>query len=225
MKLSNETISVLASFAKLNPGIQFKKGNVLKTISTGKAVMAKTTIKDEFPDEFCVYDLPQFLLAYNLHKDTEIDFDDKNIIFKSGRSKINFRKSQKDVILVPPEKDLTLPSVDVTFTLTQEDFASLLGAASALQSPQIAIESDGDNIRLTTFDVKDDSAHTNSIEIADAVGNGKKFKAVILTENLRMIPGTYDVEISFKGLVSLKNKNQDIQYWVAVESKYSNFGE
>jgi hypothetical protein len=223
MKLSSETIGVLANFAKLNPGIEFKKGNVLKTISTGKTVLARTTLKDEFPEDFCVYDLPQFLLVYNLHKDTEMEFDEKNVIFKSGRSKVKYRKSQKDVIVMPPEKELTLPSVDVTFTLTQADFASILGAAAALQSPHIAVESEGDTIYLTAFSATDDSAHTNSIEVG--AGNGTKFKSVFLTENLRLIPGTYDVEISSKGLSSFKNKNQDIQYWVAVEAKFSKFGE
>jgi hypothetical protein len=38
-----------------------------------------------------------------------------------------------------------------------------------------------------------------------------------------MIAGTYDVEISAKGLSSFKNKNVDIQYWVATESKESKF--
>lgn len=223
MKLSSETISVLQNFAKLNPGIEFKKGNVLRTMSTGKTVLAKTTLKDEFPHDFCVYDLPQFLLVYNLNKDTEIDFDDSNVIFKSGRSKLKYRKSQKDVIVVPPEKELALPSKDVTFTLTQEDFSSLLSSAAALQSPHIAVESDGDKIYLTTFDAANDAAHTNSIEVGE--GNGKKFKSVFLTENLRLIPGSYDVEISSKGLASFKNKNQDIQYWVAVEAKHSKFGE
>jgi hypothetical protein len=225
MKLSSETLTVLSNFAKLNPGIEFKKGNTLKTISTGKTVLAKTTLKDEFPQDFCVYDLPQFLLVYNLHKDTEIDFDDSNVIFKSGngRNKTKYRKSQKDVIVVPPEKELALPSKDVTFTLTQEDFASILSTASALQSPHIAVESDSEKIYLTAFDATNDAAHTNSIEVG--TGTGKKFKSVFLTENLRLIPGTYEVEISSKGLASFQNKNQDIQYWVAVEAKYSKFGE
>jgi hypothetical protein len=38
-----------------------------------------------------------------------------------------------------------------------------------------------------------------------------------------MIPGSYDVEISSKGLASFKNQNVDIQYWVATESKESKF--
>jgi hypothetical protein len=222
MKLSNETLTVLKNFASLNSGIQFKQGNSIKTISTGKNVLANAVLKDSFPQDFCVYDLNQFLGMYTLNKDTEIDFDDANIIFKSGsngRNKTKYRKTQKDMIVVPPEKELNLSSVDVSFTLTQEDFESIIKAANHLQSPHIAVESDGDKIQLTAFDAQNDAAHTNTIEVGD--GNGKKYRMVFLTENLRMITGTYDVQVSFKGLAFFKNKNQEIQYWVATESKYS----
>ncbi len=92
-----------------------------------------------------------------------------------------------------------------------------------LQSPNLVVESDGGDINLTSCDVKDSSADTNTIQVA--AGNGQKFKMVFLTENLKMIPGSYDVEISSKGLSLFKNKNQAIQYFVATEAKYSKFGE
>jgi hypothetical protein len=223
MKLSNETLSVLKNFAGINSGIEFKKGNKLTTISSGKTVLAKATLKDEFPQDFCVYDLNQFLNIHSLNKDTEIDFDDANIIFKSGRSKAKYRKTAKEMIVTAPDKALSLPTVDVSFTMTEEDYNSILKSANILQSPNIAVESSGGKIVLTAFSAVDDSAHTNSIEVAD--GNGSNFKMVFLTENLKMISGSYDVEISSKGLASFQNKNVDIQYWVATESKYSKFGE
>ena len=219
MKLSNQTLTVLQNFAKLNPGVEFKQGNTIKTISTGKSVLATATLVDSFPHDFCVYDLPQFLLVYNLSKDTEIDFDDANVIFKFGRNKTKYRKSQRDTVFLPPEKELSMPSVDVSFTLTQEDFASILGTAAALQSPHIAVESDGEKIYLTACDAENDSAHINSLEVGE--GNGKTYKMVFLTENLRLIPGTYEVQISFKGLAFFKNTKQELQYFVATESKLS----
>ena len=101
--------------------------------------------------------------------------------------------------------------------------AAILKTASVLQSPNIAVESDGDKVWLTAFNAVDNSAHTNSIDVSE--GNGHKFKMVFLTDNFKMISGGYDVEISSKGLASFKNKTVDIQYWVATESKYSKFGE
>lgn len=221
MKLSNDTLSVLKNFATINSGLEFKQGNKISTMSGGKTVLAKATIPDNFPQDFCVYDLNQFLVVYNLTKDTEIDFDDANIIFKSGRSKTKYRKTDKSMIVTPPEKELALPSVDVTFTFTEDDFNQILNAAKVLQSPNIAVESDGDKVTVTAFNAKDSSAHTNSIEVAE--GNGTQYRATFLTENLKMIPGSYEVQISSKGLSSFKNTKVDIQYFVALEAKDSKF--
>ena len=224
MKLNKDTLDVLKNFASINSGLEFKKGNTIRTMSSGKTVLAKATLKDEFPQDFCVYDLNQFLSVHSMFDNTEIEFDDKNVIFKSGTKKsTKYRKTAKEMIVTAPDKELNLPSVDVSFTLSKEDFSDLLKSASILQSPHIAVESDGNIIRLTSFNAKDDSAHTNSIEVAQVQGN--KFKMVFLTENLKMIPGSYDVEISAKGLASFKNKSVDIQYWIATESKESKFGE
>jgi len=223
MKLTTETLSVLKNFASINQGIEFKQGNVIKTMSGGKTVLAKATLKDEFPHDFCVYDLNQFLNVHSMFDNTEIEFDDSNVIFKSGKKKTKYRKTAKEMIVVAPDKELALPSVDISFSLTKEDFADLMKSASVLQSPHVAVESTGGKISVTGFNAKDNSAHTNSIEVAE--GNGQTFKMVFLTENLKMIAGSYDVEISSKGLASFKNTTTDIQYWVATESKESKFGE
>jgi hypothetical protein len=221
MKLSNDTLTILKNFAAINSGLEFKAGNQLTTISPGKTVLAKVTLKDSFPEDFCVYDLPQFLSVHSLNKDPEIDFDEYNIIFKSGKSKIKYRKTAREMIITPPDKVLALPTVDVAFKLTDEVFSSIMKSASVLQSPHIAVESNGGTIHLTCFDAKDDSAHTNSIDVGD-VAEGD-FRLVFLTENLKMIPGSYDVEISSKGLASFKNTIQEVDYWIAIEAKESNF--
>lgn len=221
MKLSNDTLAVLKNFASINSGLEFKAGNILSTMSPGKTILAKATLKDTFPVDFCVYDLNQFLSVHSLYKDADIDFDDANVVFKSGKSKIKYRKTAKEMIITAPEKELNLPSVDVSFKLTEEVFASIKKSANVLQSPNIAVESDGEKIYLTCFNAKDDSAHTNSIEVGDS--SDKKFKMVFLEENLKMIPGSYDVEISSKGLASFKNTTQEIDYWIAIEAKDSIF--
>lgn len=223
MKLSSDTLTILKNFATINPGIAFNKGSVLKTISSGRTVLAKATLKEEFPEEFCINDLSQFLSVYSLHKDTvDIDFDDVNIILKSGKSKIKYRKTAKEMIITTDKEISVAEPADVSFRISEDVFTSAIKASNVLQSPNIAFESDGDKIYVTSFDSNDDSAHTNSIEIAE--GNGNVFKAVFLLENMKMIPGTYDVEIYSRGLSFFKNAFQEIDYWIAVEAKESNFG-
>lgn len=221
MKLSNETLNVLKNFATINQGIQFKPGKKLATVSPSKTVLAQANIGDEFTQEFCIYDLNQFLSVHNMVKDCELDFTNSDVIFKSpnGKSKSNYRMTAPDMIVVPPNKELTLPSVDCSFTLTENDYSSIMNAAKILSSPHIAVRSEGDAIEVVTFDADDNSAHTNSTEVG--TGNGKNYSIVFKTENIKMIPGTYEVEISFKGLAHFKNTKDDIQYWVAFEAKES----
>ena len=224
MKLSNETLTVLKNFSGINQGIQFKKGTKLTTVSAGKTVLAQAELKDEFPQDFCVYDLNQFLSVNSLFKDkADLEFDESNITFKSGRSKIKYRMTAKEMIVTPPEKEITLPSVDCEFTLNAEDYDAIMKTAAVLSSPHIAIQSDGENIEIVTFDAADNSAHTNSIEVGQ--GNGKKYSIVFKTENIKLIPGSYAVQISFKGIGHFKNTKEDIQYWIAFEAKETKIGE
>jgi len=220
MKLSNETLAVLKNFSSINQGIQFKKGKKIATVSSSKTVLAQAVLADDFPQDFCIYDLNQFLAVHGLFKDgADIDFDSSNVIFKGGKSKVKYRMTDKNMIVTPPEKEIVLPSVDCSFTLTQDDLEWIMKTSSVLSSPHIAIQSDGDTINLLTFDAADDSAHTNSIELGE--GNGKTYKVVFKTENIKLIPGSYEVDISFKGIGHFKNVKDDIDYWIAFESKES----
>lgn len=220
MKLSIETLNILKNFASINSGIEFKSGNVLETISPSKTILAKATLKDTFPEDFCIFDLNQFLSVYSLYKDADLNFDDVNIIITAGKSKIKYRKTAKEMI-VTNDKKLSLPSVEASFRISEDVFTGFMKSANVLQSPNIAFESDGNSVFVTSFDAKDDSAHTHSIEVSE--GNGNKFKAVFLTENIKMIAGTYDVEISSRGIASFKHGFQDLDYWIAIETKDSNF--
>jgi hypothetical protein len=224
MKLSNETLAVLKNFSTINQGIEFKKGKKLKTMSTGKTVLAEANLKDDFPKDFCVYDLNQFLSVHGLFKDSaELNFDDKNVIFTSGKRKTNYRMTEKSMIVTPPEKELNLSSAECAFTLTAEDYEWIMKNASVLSSPNVAVQSDGEIIEVITFDANDNSTHTNSTQVG--TGDGKKYKIVFKTENIKLIPGSYDVKISFKGIGHFKNTKEDIQYWIAFEAKETKIGE
>jgi hypothetical protein len=219
MKLSTDTLSVLKNFASINQGIMFKKGKTLRTVSAQKNVMAEATISDEFPTDFGVYDLNNFLSVLSLHKDDpNLDFQDNNVIISGlqGRSKIKYRFCAPSSIVVAPDKAIEMPEPEISLTLSQEDFDWILKASAVLSSPFIAIESDGQKVFVTTFDPQNDAAHTESLEIAD--GKGKNYKMLFKVENLKMISGSYDVKISSKGISNFKHKSLNLQYWIATET-------
>jgi hypothetical protein len=223
MKLSNETLTVLKNFSSINDGLEFKTGKTLRTISTGKSVLAQAVLNDTFPSDFCVHELNNFLAVHSLYKDPEIDFEGSNIIFKSGRNKIRYRMSDRESIVIPPAKNIPLNDVDCSFTLSKSDYDNILKSAGVLSSPHIAIQSDGEKIEIITFDAVDDSANINSTYITE--GNGKSFKIVFRTENIKLISGDYDIKVSFKGFVHFNNTKEDIEYWIAFEAAHSSTGE
>jgi hypothetical protein len=220
MKLSSETISVLKNFGSINPGIFLKKGKTVKTVSAHKNILAQATIPDEIPADFGIYDLNEFLSVVSLHKDDlNLEFDSKNVVISGlkGRSKIKYRSCDSTMIVIPPDKSLQVPSPEISFELTSEDFRWILDAANVLGSPQISVESDGTKVTLNTLDVANDAAHTESLELAvNAAGN--KYKMVFKTENIsKILPGSYDVQISSKGISHFKNKKGVVEYWITNE--------
>ena len=223
MKLSSNTLVVLKNFSLINEGIFIKKGNTIETISKQKNILAKAQLSENFENEFGIYDLNNFLGVLSLAKDPDIDFDEKNILIKGfgGKSQIKYRKAAKEMILTLPDKNINMGSVDINLSLSAEEITWVTKVANTLSSPNIAFVSDGTTVEIESFNSKDDSAHINTTEISTP-GNGRKYKMIFATENLKFIDGSYDVKISQKGIAHFKNTNVPIEYWVMSEtgSKY-----
>ena len=219
MKLSNETLGVLKNFGAINDGILFKKGKTLKTVSSHKNILAEVNIQEEIPVDFGIYNLNEFLSVVSMHKDDpSFEFEDKQmlIVGNKGRSKIKYRFCEPTMIVVPPEKAIAMPDAEISFSLSAEDFEWVMRAAAVLSCPHVAIESDGSKISVVTLDLQNNSAHTDSLEIGD--GNGNKYRMIFKTDNIsKVLPGSYDVQISSKGISHFKNKNVPLQYWITTE--------
>jgi hypothetical protein len=220
MKLSDNTLSVLKNFGNINQGIYLKKGKVLRTVSTGKNILAKAEIPDDIPTDFGIYDLNEFLSVVSLHRnDLELQFDEKNVLIsgQKGRSKIKYRFCEPTMIVSPPEKELQMPSPEIEVSLSAEDFKWILDSANVLGSPHIAIESDGTDVKLVTFDVSNDAAHTQSMKL-DVIGTGNKYRMIFKTENIqKVLSGPYDIKVSSKGIAFFKNTKFPIEYYITTE--------
>ena len=224
MKLSDNTLSILKNFGTINQGIYFKKGKTLKTVSSHKNILVQANINEEVPADFGVYDLNNFLSVISLSSEPTFEFEDKNVVIvgNKGRSKTKYRFCDPTMIVTPPEKELAMPDPEITIDLSSQDFGDIMRTAAVLSSPQVAVESDGKKVNLVTLDTANDSAHTNTLELGD--GDGKVYKMIFKTENLsKVLPGSYTVNISSKGISHFKNKDVDLQYWITTEQG-SKFG-
>ena len=219
MKLSNETFALLKNFGAINPGIHFKKGKTLKTVSSHKNILAQVDIAEEIPANFGVYDLNNFLSVVSLHKDEpSFEFDEKHVVIvgNGGRSKIKYRFCEPTMLVTPPDKDIALPECEISLDLSESDIDWIMRAAAVLTSPQIGIESDGTTVSIVTLDLQNDSAHTDALEIGK--GNGDKYRMIFKTESLtKLLNGSYHVKITSQGISHFKHENIPLQYWISTE--------
>ncbi len=216
MKLSDKTISLLENFSSINQSILVKKGSKLRTISVMKNILAEAEVDENFEKDFGIYDLPQFLNGVNLMNDPDIDLKHESyMILREGKStKVKFAFADPDCIITPPEKGITLPSADVNFQLDSIQLQKLLKASAVYQLPDLAAVGNESNITLTVRDKKND----NSNEFSLVVGKTDKvFEFNFKIENIKLIPGSYDVEISRKNLARFTNNKYNLDYFIALE--------
>ena len=217
MKLSEQTLDTLKNFANINTNILIKTGNELSTISTMRNIFAKAEITEEFTNEFGIYDLNQFLSVVTSLDKTNISLDDKFMTIASEGSKSKAKYFYSDAsVIVSPTKEVTMPEADVTFTLTESNLKELLKMAAILATPDLAlVGTNGGAISLTVCDKKNATSNTFSIDVAE--GATADFKFYFKVENMKMLSGDYDVQVSSKSISHFQHKKLPIQYWIALE--------
>jgi hypothetical protein len=221
MKLSDKTLSVLKNFSTINQSILFKQGNRLRTISVMKNILAEATISEELPKDFGIYDLNQFLNGLGLHQNPELDFvNEGHVVIKEGRMRSKYFFADPNVIITPPEKAITLPSEDVSFELRTEQLDKLLKAAAIYQLPDLAVVGGEGVVKILVRDKKNDTSNDFSIVVGET---DKEFSFNFKVENIKILPGTYDVIVSQKLLSRFTSKNHDLLYYIALEPD-SSFG-
>ena len=224
MKLSKHTLNMLKNFSDINMSIEIKKGNVLRTVSVQKNILAQAELEDEFPKDFAIYELNRFLGAVSLFDDPELEFNAKSVNIGTTKHSADYVYCDPSMIVTPPENNINFPDPEVKFTLTQESLSQVMRASNVLGTPEIAIEGGphpNDSIRIKALDVNNDSTDTFQVVLDEK--SGHTFRFVFKTENMKMVSGNYDVEISSKGISHFSLQGQKLQYWIANEST-SSFG-
>ena len=218
MKISKNTMNMLKNFSDINMSIEVKAGNTLRTVSVQKNILAEATVDESFPQDFAIYELNRFLGASSLFEDPDFEFGPKTVRIGDDKRSIAYVYCDPTMIVTPPENNINVPDPEVRFRLTQDSLSQVLKAGQVLGTPEISVESDGNQMLMKALDVNNDSSDTFKIDLG---ANSQTFRFVFKTENFKMIPNDYDVEISSKGIAKFSKEN--LQYWVATESS-STFG-
>ena len=217
MKLSNGTINVLKNFSTINQNLVIKEGSDISTMSAMKNIVAKAKVEEDFTKEFAIYDLNEFLSALSLFGTPDLDFqDDYVVITEEGSAKsLKYWYSDPSVVTTPT-KDITMPSNEVKFDFSSDSLAEITKAASVIGAPDMVLE----NGRLRVTDKKNTTANDYATEL-DVPNNGINYKFWFKVENLKLLPGSYSVEVSSKNISRFSNSNVDIEYFIALEPESS----
>ena len=221
MKLSEQTIKLLENFSTINESILIKSGNRIRTISVMKNIFAEAEVQEQFPRDFAIYELKQFLNGLSLHDDPDLDFtNESHLLIKEGKRLVKYYFADPEIIVAPPDKEICLNSKDVCFQVEHSQLSKLMKAASVYQLPDLTVSGEDGSIRLLVRDKKNSSSTEYSILVGET---SEEFTLNYKIENMKMIPGSYDVVISSDLLSEFKSSKFDLKYYIALESD-STFG-
>ena len=224
MELSENTLNVLKNFSGINQNMMIRTGNTIKTISEARTVLATAHVSEEFPIDFGIYDLNEFIGVLNLVDTPRLAFKDEYVIVNdsTGRSKVKYFFSSEDT-LTTPQKDLTMPETNVKFTLTNDTMNKIKRAASTLGHSEVSISGQDGVLSLSVVDSQNMTSNAFSIDVDGDFDKDVVFNFILSINNLKILPGDYEVAISSKLISQFSHTSLDVKYWIALE-KSSTFG-
>lgn len=222
MKLSEDTIAVLKNFATINPNLVIKPGQKLKTIAESKTIMAEADIVEDFPVEFGIYDLNEFLSVLSLIPDPELEFFDNHVTISNDQvgwqQKVTYYYSNPE-ILTTPQKAITMPNAEVGMNLSEEDLKKINQAAAVLGHSDLSYVQD-ESTYAKIYDAKDATANQYTLDLtmqAD-VKVPNKFNFDFNIANLKLLPGDYYISLSSSKISNWTNSNYPVEYFIALEN-------
>lgn len=219
MKLSLKTFQILKSFSSINQSIYFTRGNKIRTISPMKTIIAEAEVQEMFPRDFGIYDLNQFLGVLSLFEEPDLEFDTHSLtVSNEDHAKSNYFYADKSMIIVPPDGDPDLKETPIQFTISDKVVKGIQQAANVLQLPEIVVKGDGEEITIRAMNTK--NVTTNSFFYK--VGHTDKvFDMIFKVENLKLMPGSYDVKISSRGISKFTGTDGCLNYIIVNEASSS----
>ena len=223
MKISTKTLDVLKNFSEINQSILIKKGRKLKTVSALKNILAHAVVEEDFPQDFAIYQLNEFIGLLSVLNEPDLTFSEKYLTVSTNDDKVKYFYADPTFI-VKPEKELEMPECEIDFDLTKDTYLYLNKMATILQLHDIQLKgcSKSNKVYLCLTNKKDNTSNDYSRIVGDLTS--KSFNIFFKRENLKIIPGDYKVSISSKGVSHFKHTTENLEYWIALEPD-SSYGE
>lgn len=212
--MQKKTLEILKNFASINAGIMIKSGNVLRTVSVEKNILANATIDEKMPRDFAIYNLNEFLSTLSIFTNPTFEYKDNHILIKSSNCEIKYCYSSPDVVVAASEKDLSIDPKDsvISFDVSKEELDQVIKSASIMQLSDLEISANG----LRSFNRKTKSGN----EYKSKPSNLKSSTAssyIVPINLLKVMPGNYSVKVSDR-FVQFTRDDNSMKYFIAVEA-------
>jgi hypothetical protein len=220
MKLSEQTLAVLKNFASINVNLKIAPGKTVKTVAPTKNIFATSKLKDEFPVEVAIYDLPAFIQALTFFKDPTLEFGEKKVVISNGDAAITYFYSDPSIVMAPPEKDINLDETLFEWDMSENDVNEILKVTAALSAPTISVTSKKGSVELRVHDRKNDTSNSYRKTLKACK---KDFDVALRAENFKVLPGAYKCQVARKGAIGVLHwvntaKDTDLEYYATVEA-------
>ena len=225
LALSKDTMEVLKNFSTINSNILIKPGNQLMTMNISKTIVGVATdLVEEFPAEFPIYNLIEFLSALALFKDPILDFSDNMVTIKEKSSrgmKVKYMAASKAILVYPKNNKVREPDYEVSFNLSAEDLDNLLKSSAVIGAPDLEVlgNQDGIKIKISNRKLSSKGDETNDVEIIISTDpQPVDYVFYYKIENFKMTPGEYEVSIGSKGLTRFASTDRKYNIFITNES-------
>jgi hypothetical protein len=219
MKLSNDTIDKLANFATINSNLVLNAGNTIKTISEANNIMAKAEVTENFPCQFGIYDLNEFLGAVKLVENAEVKLTEKTAAMSNDDTAVKYHSADVE-LLTTPTKDLQMPDADVELTISEKTLNKVRKAAATLGHSVMSIKAEDGNVCVEVIDQDSSSANVFSLDVGECE-ESVKADCRFLISNLKVVKGDYVVKVSEQLISEWSHVNSKLTYWIALEETSS----
>jgi hypothetical protein len=169
------------------------------------------------PVDFGVYDLNQFLGNAVTLNSPDMKFSEEAVVMDNGLFQLNYYSCSQNLIVSPPDKELTMDSPDVEFDLSRDATKTLLQLAALNNLPNLSVIGKNGDVKLQVHEKSNDTSNFAATKIGS--NSGDDFVATFKTDNLKLIPDDYHVKISLKGFAIFTNKSGTLKYFIALETK------
>jgi hypothetical protein len=218
MELNENTLQVLKNFSTINPSLLIPAGSELTTMSESKTIVSTANIDQEFPMQVGIYDLNEFLSVLSLVDTPRLKFTENFVTVgaQSGRARIKYFYCDPSMINASNAKNIVMPEADVSFTLSADTLNRIKKASSVLGHGQVSVSVQDSVACLSILDSEDKTSNSFSIDV-DGEYQNEDFNFIWSIENWKFIPGDYQVTVSSKMISHFVNKENNVEYWVALK--------